>query len=73
MRINVRFAASCTAVSSVVFWMSPELVQVGGIGYSLKADIWSFGCVVLEMWTGRRPWQGEDGYTVILKVCSKGR
>ncbi|KAH6847270.1 hypothetical protein B0I37DRAFT_391240 [Chaetomium sp. MPI-CAGE-AT-0009] len=39
-----------------VFWMAPEVVRAQGEGYSAKVDIWSTGCVVLEMFAGRRPW-----------------
>lgn len=51
--------------------MAPELVQAGSgrqHGYTSKIDIWSLGCVVLEMWTGHRPWQGEDAIAVIYEV-----
>ncbi|KAJ3324538.1 ATP binding [Blyttiomyces sp. JEL0837] len=37
-----------------VFWMAPEVVK--GKGYSAKVDIWSLGCVTLEMLTGTHPW-----------------
>jgi mitogen-activated protein kinase kinase kinase len=37
-------------------------------GYDSKVDIWSVGCVVLEMWTGERPWAGEEMIPVMMKV-----
>ncbi|KAI9173136.1 mitogen-activated protein kinase kinase kinase [Blastocladiella emersonii ATCC 22665] len=37
-----------------VYWMAPEVVR--GRGYSAKVDIWSIGCIVIEMCTGNRPW-----------------
>ncbi|KAJ3227109.1 hypothetical protein HK099_003328 [Clydaea vesicula] len=35
-------------------YMAPEVVC--NRGYSAKVDIWSFGCVMLEMITGQKPW-----------------
>ncbi len=52
--------------------MAPEVVQAARKGeqhgYNGKVDIWSLGCVVLEMWTGRRPWQDVDAIAVIYEV-----
>jgi len=35
-------------------WAAPEIVRSDG--YSSRADIWSFGCVLLEMATAQLPW-----------------
>ena len=40
------------------YWMAPEIVDMSGEGkgYSYKADVWSAGCTVAEMITGKPPW-----------------
>jgi mitogen-activated protein kinase kinase kinase len=53
-----------------VFWMAPEVVRSRGQGYSAKVDIWSLGCVVLEMFAGRRPWSKEETVGAIYKLGS---
>ena len=55
-----------------VFWMAPEVIQSQGKGYSAKVDIWSLGCVVLEMFAGRRPWAKEEAIGAIYKLGSLG-
>ncbi|XP_010425332.1 PREDICTED: serine/threonine-protein kinase 3-like [Camelina sativa] len=37
-----------------LLYMSPEVLREGLLDNA--ADIWSFGCIVLEMLTGKKPW-----------------
>jgi len=53
-----------------VFWMAPEVIRSQGQGYSAKVDIWSLGCVVLEMFAGKRPWSKEEAVGAIYKLGS---
>lgn len=53
-----------------VFWMAPEVVRSQGEGYSAKVDIWSLGCVVLEMFAGRRPWSRDEAVGAIYKIAN---
>ncbi|OMJ74018.1 hypothetical protein SteCoe_27173 [Stentor coeruleus] len=36
------------------YWMAPEVARQSGHGFA--ADIWSVGCVMIEMLTGNPPW-----------------
>ncbi len=50
-------------------WMAPEVIRQEGAG--LSADIWSFGCTVLEMATGHPPWSHiRDPNAVMFHVAS---
>ncbi|KAF2497514.1 hypothetical protein BU16DRAFT_537163 [Lophium mytilinum] len=57
-------------MTGAVFWMAPEVVRSSGKGYSDKTDIWSLGCIVLEMMAGRRPWSKEEAVAAIYKLGS---
>ncbi|KNC97082.1 STE/STE11 protein kinase [Spizellomyces punctatus DAOM BR117] len=45
-------------------WMAPEVAR--GKGYSAKVDIWSLGCLVLEMLTNTTPWHKVRGNVIYL-------
>ena len=59
-----------TLMTGSLYWMAPEVVTNAGQGYNSKIDLWSLGCVVLEMLSGARPWQGLEMMPIILKVRS---
>ncbi|CAG8492592.1 75_t:CDS:2 [Paraglomus brasilianum] len=42
------------SLQGTIFWMAPEVFTNG---YNAKVDIWGLGCVELEMFTGKRPWE----------------
>ena len=44
------------------YWIAPEVVSRKG--HSFSADIWSFGCVLIEMVTGQPPW---SNYSIDVK------
>jgi eukaryotic-like serine/threonine-protein kinase len=47
-------------------YMAPE--QAKGREADKRSDIWAFGCVLYEMLTGRRPFDGEDMTDVLGAV-----
>lgn len=49
-----------------VYWMAPEVVKQ--TAYTSKADIWSLGCLVVEMLTGAHPWANLTQMQAIFRV-----
>jgi serine/threonine protein kinase len=49
-------------------WMAPEVVKedlLSQVGWQ-KADVWSFGCTVVEMATAKSPWAQYDNPVTAL-------
>lgn len=52
-------------------YMSPEAFDpetYGGV--TTETDAWSFACCVVEMVSGKRPWDGTSMSAICYKVCS---
>lgn len=49
-----------------VFWMAPEVVRQ--TAYTKKADIWSLGCLIVEMFTGSHPHPNCTQLQAIFKI-----
>lgn len=48
--------------------MAPEVIK--RIGHSSSADIWSIGCIVIELITGKPPFPGLTAKEVFTKLAS---
>ncbi|CAG9324782.1 unnamed protein product [Blepharisma stoltei] len=49
------------------YWMAPEIALKKG--HSISSDIWSLGCVIIDMATGKPPWSNYSQYTKdVLKM-----
>lgn len=54
-----------------VFWMAPEVVKQ--TSYTRKADIWSLGCLVVEMMSGTHPWPNLNQMQALFKIGSSSK
>lgn len=55
------------------YWMAPELMQAvmqkdSSPDLALAVDIWSLGCTIIEMLTGKPPWSEFEGAAAMFKV-----
>ena len=56
------------SVAGSIYWMAPEVMRE--TGYGRRADIWSVGCTVVEMLSGRRPWPDlKDPWSSIFRIA----
>ncbi|KAJ3920916.1 ste11-like protein [Lentinula edodes] len=59
------------SLQSSVFWMAPEVVKQSA--HTQKADIWSVGCLVVEMFTGEHPWAQLTQMQAVFKIGSSAK
>ena len=59
-------ATQMGVIMGTAAYMSPE--QARGKPVDKRADIWAFGCVLYEMLTGQRAFQGEDVSLTLAEV-----
>lgn len=60
-----------TTAKNSLNWSAPEVIK--SQKYSKAADVWSAGCVVIEMLTGSPPWNNfEDNFEEALNMINRG-
>jgi serine/threonine protein kinase len=64
-RMDVDTSLNYTMKGSIP-WMAPEVIM--RTGYSRPADMWSLGCVVIEMATAKPPWGKFDNAMLAMRM-----
>lgn len=54
------------AIQGSVYWMAPEVVKQ--TAFTAKADVWSLGCCVVEMFTATHPWPQLDQMQALFQI-----
>jgi len=54
------------SVQGSPYWMSPEIIELNGA--SPKSDIWSLGCTVIELLTGKPPYYDLDQMSALFRI-----
>lgn len=70
--LTKKAATKTNSMTGTPMYMSPEAITGGGSSRFGAIDIWSTGCCVLEMCTGRRPWANLDNEWAIMYHIAAG-
>ena len=69
---NAKVPAKQKSMTGTPMYMSPEVIKGSNEGRLGSIDVWSLGCVILEMSTGRRPWASLDNEWAIMYNIAQG-
>ncbi|XP_020568902.1 mitogen-activated protein kinase kinase kinase 19 isoform X2 [Oryzias latipes] len=70
--LNSTFGNSAELIKSVhgtPYWMAPEVISESG--YGRKSDVWSVGCTVFEMATGKPPLAHMDRMAALFYIGAR--
>lgn len=60
-------AAKANEIAGTPNWMAPEIIKLAGA--SPKSDIWSLGCTIVELLTGKPPYSDVgNSMTVLFRI-----
>ena len=62
---NYFFVHEC---AGTLFYLSPEVCK--GDAFNCKTDIWSLGCILYELCTNRKPFDGMSDDNLKSKICN---
>ena len=70
-RMSSDTTQSKKSIVGTPYWMAPEVIR--GAGHGPKSDIWSLGATVVELATGKPPFQQySNPYTVLYRITVDG-
>ncbi|RDD44652.1 Mitogen-activated protein kinase kinase kinase 19 [Trichoplax sp. H2] len=61
-------SVGASSIKGTPYWMAPEVVKQSVCG--CESDIWSTGCTVFEMATGKPPWAEFNKLAALYKIGS---
>lgn len=70
--VGDRSSTANKSMTGTPMYMSPEVIKGENPGRQGSVDVWSLGCVILEMATGRRPWASLDNEWAIMYNIAQG-
>ena len=59
----------CKSIRGSLYWMAPEILKRER--YGRKVDIWSLGCVIIEMASGTHPWHDISTYSQLCLAVAQ--
>eukprot|EP01113_Clastostelium_recurvatum_P033065 TRINITY_DN4331_c0_g1_i4.p1 TRINITY_DN4331_c0_g1~~TRINITY_DN4331_c0_g1_i4.p1 ORF type:complete len:1183 (+),score=146.93 TRINITY_DN4331_c0_g1_i4:53-3601(+) len=69
-RLVMGIVSQFRTILGTPFWMAPEVIKQSGHGRA--ADIWSLGCVIIEMATGSPPWSHISEIAAVMYAIANG-
>lgn len=66
--VRIFYINVCICVLCIItfFIVSPEVIELKGA--SSKSDIWSLGCTIIELYTGKPPYSDLIAMTAMFKI-----
>lgn len=66
LNLRLRKADEESVVAGTPYWMAPEIIQLEGA--CMASDIWSLGCTIIELLTGKPPYSGMLQMAALYRI-----